>query len=335
MRLNDETWSCLLYGLNSGLIDVINQNIIETFSDAGKDCKVVKIYSSNIEKDPTDFYNTVLNMSLFSQYHVIIIKESSNKIATNMLKLFTMAQQSGVDIKKNSFIILNADPLDAKSKLRSLYEKELNIFSVPCYDDDKNTTITVIKDFFGKNGISYDSDLVNKISLYSTGNRGELINDLSIFLLYLGDRKEFNIEDVESVFYDSTSAVMDELIDAVFNGTVNDADIALYKIVNSGSQITTVVRGMVNHLNTVRSIKESILKGSSESYAIQSSRVFFKRIENYKRCLSFPIEVIDLILYKLANLEINVKRNSKYEDHCLAMVNQMISWICNIVKPLR
>ena len=78
------------------------------------------------------FYEKIFNQSLFEKEKIIIINRCSEKIYEIIENII---EKNISDIK----IILNANILEKKSKLRNLFEKNKELIIIPTY---KDTSIT-------------------------------------------------------------------------------------------------------------------------------------------------------------------------------------------------
>ena len=100
-----------------------------------------EIYFENeILNNLENFYSSISTKSFFEDEKIIIIKKSTNKIL-NLVE----------EIKEKSFkdliLILNADLLDKKSKLRNLFEKDSQVICTPVYEDDSRSLNFIITNF--------------------------------------------------------------------------------------------------------------------------------------------------------------------------------------------
>ena len=106
----------LLYGKNEGLKN-------ETISILTKDKKNAHNHDEKeILENQNSFLESILSKSLFDEEKIIIIKRSSDKI----LKIIDDLYKKNI---QDVTIILNADSLEKKSKLRTFFEKEKNLFA--------------------------------------------------------------------------------------------------------------------------------------------------------------------------------------------------------------
>ena len=127
----------LFYGKNEGFKNEVTNNLIKN-----KD-NIVKYEEKEILENVNDFIESILSKSLFESEKIIIIKRVTDKI----LKIIDEVDSKNFeDIK----IIFNADNLEKKSKLRSLFEKDKKYICVPFYPDTDQTLSKLTYNFFQK-----------------------------------------------------------------------------------------------------------------------------------------------------------------------------------------
>ena len=116
----------LFYGKNEGHKNQIIKFLL-------KECEeIFKYDEKDIIENSNKFVEDILTKSLFEQKKIIIIKRASDKIFPLIEKL---------DEKKleDLTVIIMADMLEKKSKLRNYFEKSANTAIVPCYNDSEIT----------------------------------------------------------------------------------------------------------------------------------------------------------------------------------------------------
>ena len=102
----------LIYGENEGLKKEIIQTLKKNFSGNIENYDEGQIISNN-----EFFYEKLFNKSLFEKEKIIILNRCSEKIYGVIEKII---DKKISDVK----IILNANALETKSKLRNLFEKK-------------------------------------------------------------------------------------------------------------------------------------------------------------------------------------------------------------------
>ena len=114
----------LIYGENEGLKNEIIQIVKKKLIGDIENYDETQIINNNEQ-----FYEKLFNQSLFEKEKVIIINRCSDKIF-NIIE--NIIEKKILDTK----IILNANTLEKKSKLRNLFEKKKDLIVVPTYKDN-------------------------------------------------------------------------------------------------------------------------------------------------------------------------------------------------------
>ena len=126
----------LIYGENEGLKNEIINILKKNFNGA-----VENLDETEIIKNLELFYEKLFNQSLFDKEKIIIINRCSEKIYET---IHNIIEKNISNIK----IILNANILDKKSKLRGLFEKGKKLIIIPTYKDTSLTLVELQKNFF-------------------------------------------------------------------------------------------------------------------------------------------------------------------------------------------
>ena len=102
----------LIYGENIGLKESFKEKIISLFKDA----EIVNLYNEDISKNKDIIINEAKNISLFTKNKVIIFNQASDKVLSDIQYILKNEKQTN--------IILFADILEKKSKLRSFLKRK-------------------------------------------------------------------------------------------------------------------------------------------------------------------------------------------------------------------
>ncbi len=185
--------SALLYGENDGIKDEVKAKL----KLLHKDSEIINIFQDEIIKDKNCLFDNAFNSSLFNEKKIIFIQEASDKI---LKEISEVLEKDNNDTK----IYIFSSLLDKKSKLRSLFDKEKNLASLPCYQDTDKTLILYVyeklKDFKGIN-----QEIVNLIISHSNHERKIIKNE---------------IDKIKSCFIDKT-VKKEELVE-LLNIKIND-----------------------------------------------------------------------------------------------------------------
>ena len=156
----------LFYGENEGY----KKQIIEE--------KFKKIYIKNVHtyeeneilQNQENFFNTILTKSFFENEKLIIINRATDKIKTVIDEILEKEIEDLV-------LVVNAQILDKKSKLRSFFEKNKKTICVAFYADSSQTLSSIINNFFRENKIPVSQQSINLIVQRCRGDRLNLQNE--------------------------------------------------------------------------------------------------------------------------------------------------------------
>ena len=196
----DHTKFILFYGKNEGLK---NDNIKNLLKDKNE---ILHYDEKDILDNSNNFIETTLSKSLFENEKIIIIKRATDKIH-NIIN-----QVSLKDIE-DLIILVNADNLEKKSKLRSLFERNKKFVSVAFYPDNNQTLSKVAHSFFKKNKILISASNINLIVSKCSGDRHNLVNEMEKIENFCKNKKKVNLEDIQKLTNLIENHSVSELID--------------------------------------------------------------------------------------------------------------------------
>jgi DNA polymerase-3 subunit delta len=161
----DQNKLILFYGKNEGLKSECT-NILLTNKET-----ITKYEEKEILENTVGFLESIFSKSLFENEKIIIIKRVTDKI----LKVLEEVEEKNIeDIK----IILNADILEKRSKLRSFFEKSKKNICVAFYPDTNQVLTKLTYNFFNQKKISISPANINLIVNKCNGDRETLFNEL-------------------------------------------------------------------------------------------------------------------------------------------------------------
>ena len=166
-----------------------------------------EIYFENeILNNLENFYSSISTKSFFDDEKIIIIKKSTNKIL-NLVE----------EIREKSFkdliLILNADLLDKKSRLRNFFEKEKETICVAFYADTHQTLNIIANNFLRDIKLSLSQQSINLIIEKSNGSRQHLQNELEKINSLSLTNKKIEINQIMKITNLGNQNTISELID--------------------------------------------------------------------------------------------------------------------------
>ena len=295
----DQNKLVLLYGKNEGFKNEATNNLIKN-----KD-EVTKYEEKEILENINDFIESILSKSLFESEKIVIIKRVTDKI----LKIIDEIDSKNIeDIK----IILNADNLEKKSKLRSLFEKDKRYVCVPFYPDTDQTLSKLTYNFLKKKNILISQSNINLIVNKCNGDRETLLNELNKIEYFSKNGKKITTENISKLTNLIENHSISELID---NCLVKDKK----KIVNilnennfNNEDCILITRTFLNKAKKILKLSSEFQNNKNIDLTISSAKppIFWKDKEITKQQIyKWTPENIKQLIYKLSEIELLIKKN--------------------------
>ena len=295
----DQNKLVLFYGKNEGFKNEATNNLIKN-----KD-EITKYEEKEILENINDFIESILSKSLFESEKIIIIKRVTDKI----LKIIDEIDSKNIeDIK----IILNADNLEKKSKLRSLFEKDKRYVCVPFYPDTDQTLSKLTYNFLKKKNILISQSNINLIVNKCNGDRETLLNELNKIEYFSKNGKKITAENISKLTNLIENHSISELID---NCLVKDKK----KIVNilnennfNNEDCILITRTFLNKAKKILKLSSEFQNNKNIDLTISSAKppIFWKDKEITKQQIyKWTPENIKQLIYKLSEIELLIKKN--------------------------
>ena len=289
----------LFYGKNEGLKNEVTKNII-------KNKKSVLNYEEKEVLDNEDnFIENIFTKSLFDDEKIIIIKRSTDKILRIIEDLNSKKLE---DIT----IIINAENLEKKSKLRSFFEKEKKIVCVPFYPDNDQTLSKLTYNFFKKKNILISQANINLIVNKCNGERDALLNELNKIEYYCKNDKKITTTDIIKLTNLNENYSISELID---NCLVKNKK----KIINilnennfNNEDCILITRTFLNKSKKILQLANEFENNKNIELTISSAKptIFWKDKEITKQQIyKWKPKNIKKLIYKLCEIELLIKKN--------------------------
>ena len=289
----------LFYGKNEGLK---NDNIKNLLKDKNE---ILYYDEKDILDNPNKFIEATLSKSLFENEKIIIIKRATDKIKN------IIDQISFKDIE-DLIILINADNLEKKSKLRSLFEKNKKFVSVAFYPDNDQTLSKIAHNFFTKNKILISASNINLIVSKCSGDRHNLVNEIEKIESFCKNNKKITIEDIHKLTNLIENHSVSELID---NCLVKNKKKIIH-ILNennfSNDDCILILRTFLNKLKKILSLalEYKINKNIDDVISKAKPPIFWKDKEITKQQIyKWSPENIKNSIFKVSELELLVKKN--------------------------
>ena len=301
----------LLYGKNEGLKNKTTKFLL------GYKSEVLTYDEKELLDNQNEFIENTCTKSLFEPTKKIIVKRASDKI----LKIVEEIHNKNLDDIK---IIINADNLEKKSKLRSFFEKDKNLICIPFYPDNDQTLLKLTYNFFKEKKITISSININTIVNKCNGDRENLFNELNKIENYCKTGKKINNESIARLTNIVENFSISELIDNCLAKNKKRVTHILNENNFSNEDCILITRTFLNKSKKILILSNEYEINKNIELTISSSKppVFWKDKEITKQQLYiWTTKDIKNLIYKISELELLLKKNI---NNSINLVNDFI-----------
>ena len=290
----------LFYGKNDGA----KQEEIEKIISSNKHKSLSKYDEKYILINTENFLNDIFSGSLFENEKIIIINSATDKIIKIIEEILSKKAL-------NISIIIEADALEKKSKLRSLFEKEKELICVAFYPDTQEILSKIANNFLKDKKIILSQSNINIIVNRSNGDRGLLKNELQKIEFY-SKNKKLTSEVVLKLTNLTENFSISELIDNCLAKNQKKTILILNENNYSNEDCIQIIRLFLNKLKKILQLSKELEKNNNLEKTISEAKppIFWKDKEiTKKQIVIWKTKSIKNLIYKLNEIELKMKKN--------------------------
>ena len=303
----------LFYGENQGHK---NQIIEEKFKKKYKENTYY--YDENeILNNENNFFNNILSKSFFENEKLIVINRATDKIKKILDEVIEKKIQDLV-------IVLNANTLEKKSKIRSLFEKSKDAVCVPFYEDNNQTLSAIVNNFFREKKIPISQLAINLIVQRARGDRQNIKNELEKVASFIKNKNKIEIQDLLKLTNLAENYNVSELIDCCLSKNKRRTINILNENNYSLEDCILIIRTFL--IKTKRLIKLSKDFGETKNLDITISGfkppIFWKEKNVVKQQIkSWSYKEVENLMYEINTIELLIK---KYSNNSINILSDFI-----------
>ena len=290
----------LFYGRNEGLKNEAINNLTKNKKE------ITTFEEKEILDNINEFIESLLSKSLFETEKIIIIRRTTDKIKKVIEEIISKSIE---DIK----IILNADSLEKKSKLRSFFEKDKKYICVPFYPDTNQTLSKLAYDFFKKRNISISQSNINLIINVCNGDRENLLNELEKIKLFTLNGKKINAENLPKLINLIENHSVLELVDNCLAKNKSKIINMLNENNYNNEDCILIIRTFLNKSKKILKLSSEFVNNNNNiDLTISSAKpaIFWKDKEITKQQIyKWEPKKIKQLIFELSKIELQIKKN--------------------------
>jgi len=303
----------LFYGENQGHK---NQIIEEKFKKKYKENTYY--YDENeILNNENNFFNNILSKSFFENEKLIVINRATDKIKKILEEIIEKKIQDLV-------IVLNANTLEKKSKIRSLFEKSKDAVCVPFYEDNNQTLSAIVSNFFREKKIPISQLTINLIVQRARGDRQNVKNELEKVAGFIKNKNKIEIQDLLKLTNLAENYNVSELIDCCLSKNKKRTINILNENNYSLEDCILIIRTFLIKTKRLIKLSKDFSKTKNLDITISGFKppIFWKEKDVVKQQIrSWSYKEVENLMYEINNIELLIK---KYSNNSINVLSDFI-----------
>ena len=292
----------LFYGENEGFkSESIKKKFEVNFLN-----KIHRYDEKEVLENKESFFNNILSKSFFENEKLIIISRATDKI-TNVID--ELIEKNIDDVT----IILNANILDKKSKLRSLFEKNNKAVCIPFYADTAQTLSAIVASFFRVKKIPISQQTINLLVERARGDRKNLNNELDKIKSFSENKDKINVSDVLKLTNLAENYDISELVDNCLAKNINKTMNVLNENNFSPEDCVLITRTFLMKAKRLNKLLKELENNNNIEKTVSTFKptIFWKDKDVVKQQMkNWSQKKIEKLIYKTNEIELSIKKNS-------------------------
>ncbi|HZS83126.1 MAG TPA: DNA polymerase III subunit delta [Stellaceae bacterium] len=297
--------AALLYGPDGGLVreraDALTAAVCPDLKDP---FRIGELGAAALAADPARLADELAAMSLIGGRRVVRLRGAGDGVTA-------LLSQALAGPRGDSFLVIEAGDLPARSSLRKLCEGAADIAVIGCYADAGRDLADVVRETLGRHRIGIAGDALSYLVAHLGNDRLVTRSELEKLALYAGDGGRVELADAVACIGDSTALSVEELAYAAAEGDAAKLDTALARCLQEGQSPIGLIRALMRHFQRLHLASGRVAAGMAPEEALRALRppVFFKLRDRFKAQLAlWPPRRAAAALDTLMRAELDCKR---------------------------
>ena len=277
----EKAQAVLIYGPDGGTVrERARQLVISVAGSIDDPFAVVRLDDAGLGADPARLVDEVQSLSFGGGRRVVWVENAGSGFLKAMPLLASAAA--------GNLIVAEAGALAKSAGLRTMFEPAPNLWIVPCYEDSAIDLERLIAEELDAKGLATDLEVRQALIALLGADRRMSRQELAKLALYCHGKSQVSLGDVEAVCGDVAELSADDLLNAVFDGSIADADNAFMRLRDSGQSGAGLLSMASSHAARLTRLRVDVERGKTPEMAVRQARppVFFKQQPALQRQVS-------------------------------------------------
>ena len=224
----------------------------------------------------------------------------------------------------DTLVILECPALPRRSKLLAAVEAAHNAAAIACYPEEGPVLRAAIAARLDASGVRIDAHALDWLRDHLGGDHASTRNEVDKLILYAGDTKRLDLDEVRTLIGDGAAASLDDALYATTAGDLATADRTLERTLAEGQAVIGLLRALLSHFTRMHQVRGRMDTGTSAADAVDQLRppVFWKRKSDLVGAMqSWPLPRITAAMAEIRRTELACKQTGAPDD---VMVRRLI-----------
>ena len=202
---------------------------------------------------------------------------------------------------RDAVILIEAGDLKKGAPLRSAVEGSAIAMALPCYGDEDRDIDSVIDDELGKTGMGIAIEARGALRRNLGGDRLATRGEIAKLALYAHGKRDIELEDVLALTGDVSGLSVDDAVDAMLDGKIDEFDQTFTRQSLNGGQAYLVLAAAIRQMQALHLLRAG-MTGRNAAAIVAAARppVFFARRKLVERALErWSVEALQRGLARL------------------------------------
>ncbi len=263
----------LIHGADRSAVHELCQRVVAKVTGGNDDAlNVSRLTDAQLAGSKDRLYEEFASISMFGGSHVVWVSGAGD-VFTKLLEPILAGEQAG------NLILADAESLPKTSRLRKLFEANANCASVALYEESAHELRGRLERQILAAGLTITEEALARLMEFISFERAVADSETQKLITYCLGQREIDIEDVLAICGDTSDISFDDLVDAVFEGNLEDADRFVMTLSASPAAGRGSLSVVLQHIVRMQAMAGQVNLGSSIDSVVSAPRfgIFFKR----------------------------------------------------------
>jgi DNA polymerase-3 subunit delta len=272
----------LVYGPDLGLVRERARAILKAGgADPSDPFSTVTLEGDLLASDPGRLADEARAIGLFGSKRTVHVRAGGRSFTESLEGILA-------DPPRDALIVIEAGDLKKGAPLRKMVESANSAAALPCYEDDERAIAGLIDSSLRAAGIEIERDARDVLTSLLGSDRMASRAEIEKLILYAGDKKRIDYDDVIAAIADSSGLALDDTVDAAAAGDADEALASFAKTRAAGIPASVVLGAAIRHVSTLHRLSLQVERGERPGSLVRAPqhRIHFKRQSSFERALS-------------------------------------------------